>query len=588
MKIYQGSGLVAVKADAEIVPIQIDGASRSHLSYLKGKVRRQWFPRISLTVFPPVKLEGGDVDTKLYDIMAGMAFKTAPKSGLLFESLCESAKIHGRSTPILGDPLSGTINYRMLISRALALGPIVAGEGSSPIGIMLPNSVGAAVTFFALQARHRCAALLNFSLGAATLAGTCSTAGISRVWTSRKFIEEAKLDETVRALLDAGVGVCFLEDIKKDITLGIRAFVASWVPESLFSRSPAKPSDQAVILFTSGSSGAPKAVVLSHENLLSNVWQLLTMVDFNRNDKVFNVLPVFHSFGLTGGTLAPLMGGVPAYMYPSPLHYRIIPELVYQTGATILFGTNTFLNGYSKKAHPYDFYSLRYIFAGAEKVRDETRAAWSENFGVRILEGYGATECSPALCINSPMFNKHGTVGKFLPGIEWRIAPVPGVVTGGRLWVRGPNIMRGYYLPEQPSVLVPPEDGWYDTGDIVEIDTEGFVKIVGRAKRFAKIGGEMVSLSAVEDLASSTWPGALSVALAEAHETKGEELVLLTDAPDPQRKDILSKAQEAGVSELLVPKIIISAQIPTLGTGKPDLVKITEEWKTGGISKALS
>jgi acyl-CoA synthetase (AMP-forming)/AMP-acid ligase II len=268
-----------------------------------------------------------------------------------------------------------------------------------------------------------------------------------------------------------------------------------------------KADDPAVILFTSGSEGSPKGVVLTHRNILSNAAQAASRIDFHSGDKVFNILPVFHSFGLTAGTVLPLISGVPVYFYPSPLHYRIVPELIYASNATIIFGTDTFLNGYARTAHPYDFRSIRYIFSGAEPVKASTRETYMEKFGLRILEGYGVTETAPVVSINTPMFNKSGTVGKIMPDMEWKLEPVPGIDEGGRLYLRGPNVMAGYLRAENPGVLETLPDGWHDTGDIVTIDEEGFVKIRGRAKRFAKIGGEMVSLAAVEALAGQLWPG---------------------------------------------------------------------------------
>ena len=199
------------------------------------------------------------------------------------------------------------------------------------------------------------------------------------------------------------------------------------------------------------------------------------MIDFHGGDIVFNAMPMFHAFGLTGGTILPLVSGVRTFHYPTPLHYRIVPALIYDTDATICFGTDTFLNGWARYAHPYDFYAMRYIFAGAEKVREETRHLFADRFGVRVLEGYGATETSPVLALNTAMQCRPGTVGRFLPGIEWRLEPVAGIETGGRLHVRGPNVMLGYLRETAPGVLEPPEDGWYDTGDIVSVDDAGFV-----------------------------------------------------------------------------------------------------------------
>src|SRR5205814_7226315 len=224
--------------------------------------------------------------------------------------------------------------------------------------------------------------------------------------------------------------------------------------------------------------------------------------------------------------------GVRVYLYPSPLHYRTVAELIYAVNATIMFGTDTFLAGYARAAHPYDFRSLRYVLAGAEPVKEATRRTYMEKFGLRILEGYGVTETAPVLAINTPMFNRFGTVGRLMPGMTARLEPVPGVAEGGRLYVSGPNVMLGYFKTENPGVLEPPPEGWHDTGDIVTIDPQGFVAIKGRAKRFAKIGGEMISLAAVETLAAELWPDALSAVAAVPDPRKGERLILVTQKKD--------------------------------------------------------
>jgi len=330
-----------------------------------------------------------------------------------------------------------------------------------------------------------------------------------------------------------------------------------------------------VILFTSGTEGTPKGVVLTNRNLLANAAQAAARIDFGRRDKVFNVLPVFHSFGLTVGLVLPLVSGVRVYLYPSPLHYRIVPELIYASNATILFGTDTFLNGYARAAHAYDFRSLRYILAGAEKVKDTTRKIYMEKFGLRILEGYGVTETAPALALNTPMFNKFGTVGRILPGMEARLEAVPGIDEGGRLYVRGPNVMKGYLRAENPGVVDAPHEGWHDTGDIVTIDPEGFVAIKGRAKRFAKIGGEMVSLAAVEGLASELWPDAISAAATAPDLRKGERIVLATTQKSATRADFLAHAKSKGATEMMVPaEVLVLQQMPLLGSGKVDYVAL--------------
>jgi acyl-[acyl-carrier-protein]-phospholipid O-acyltransferase/long-chain-fatty-acid--[acyl-carrier-protein] ligase len=370
--------------------------------------------------------------------------------------------------------------------------------------------------------------------------------------------------------------VVYLEELRQRITpwLKVKAAIARRFATFLYARERVTPDETAVVLFTSGSEGMPKGVALSHANVLANREQVAARIDFSSQDVILNALPLFHSFGLTAGTLLPLLSGMRTFFYPSPLHYRIVPEMAYDVNATIMFGTNTFLAGYARFAHPYDFYSVRYVFAGAEKLKDETRRIWTDRFGVQIFEGYGATETSPVLATNTPIDARAGTVGRFLPGIEHALDPVPGV-EGGRLSVRGPNVMLGYLKHDRPGVIQPPATsrgpGWYDTGDIVTIDADGFITIQGRAKRFAKIGGEMVSLTAVEELAARAWPETQHACVSLPDFQKGEQLILVTTRVDAQRAELSARAKEEGMSELHVPKRIVHvAALPLLGSGKTD------------------
>jgi acyl-[acyl-carrier-protein]-phospholipid O-acyltransferase/long-chain-fatty-acid--[acyl-carrier-protein] ligase len=391
--------------------------------------------------------------------------------------------------------------------------------------------------------------------------------------SSRRFVELARLQVMVAAL-EPQVRFLYLEDVRRTLRLvdRVRGLVASVNPRAAHRRRTRATADSAaVVLFTSGSEGLPKGVVLSHANVLNNCRQLAAVVDFNPADIVFNALPLFHSFGLTGGLLLPVLSGVRTFLYPSPLHYRIVPEMVYETDATILFGTDTFLAGYARSANAYDFYSVRYIFAGAERVKDETRRIWAEKFGLRILEGYGATETSPVIATNTPMHYKAGTVGRLLPGLKMRLETVPGIDRGGRLIVSGPNVMLGYLRSEAPGVIEAPRDGWYDTGDIVEIDDEGFIRIVGRAKRFAKVAGEMVPLNAVEELVGTLWPGRGHAVIAVPDPRRGETLVLVTEQESPDRAALIAHAQSRGVPEIFVPRTILAVKkLPLLGSGKTD------------------
>src|ERR1700732_507766 len=440
------------------------------------------------------------------------------------------------------------------------------------IGVMLPNSNGAIVTILALMSAGRVPAMINFTAGAANILAACRAAQIDTILSSRAFIEKGKLTRLVAAI-EGEVRIVYLEDIRASVTFADRLRGLLNAEKPLV---PRKADDWAAILFTSGSEGTPKGVVLSHRNMLANTAQAAARIDFGREDKVFNVLPVFHSFGLTVGVVLPLVSGVRIYLYPSPLHYRTVAELIYGVNATIMFGTDTFLAGYARVAHPYDFRSLRYILAGAEPVKETTRKIFMEKFGIRLFEGYGVTETAPVLALNTPVFNRFGTVGRLLPGVEERVDQVPGIIEGGRLHVRGPNVMLGYLKTGNPGVIEPPPEGWHDTGDIVTIDAEGFVTIKGRAKRFAKIGGEMISLAAVEALAAEVWPGALSAVAAVPDVRKGEKLVLITQRPGAKRSDFQAFAKSKGAAELMIPaEIRVVDKVPVLGSGKLDYAGVT-------------
>lgn len=590
MKINEGPGLIADKADAPLVPIRIAGAEYTRLSYLKGIVRRRTFPRITLTVMPPVRFtlpEGlparqrrALAGQKLYDLMSNLIFETSLQNETLVEALLDARDIHGRK-PILEDISRKPITYTKMVQGMLLLGRHFAklAPPGGRIGLMLPGLNVTAISFFALLMYGRTPAMINFSSGAASIRAACLAASLTHIITSRKFIAQAKLDALVQDL-ERQVTLVYIEDLKITAFDKLRAVLQAPFARLIHYHQDVKSEDAAVVLFTSGSEGTPKGVVLSHKNLLANRWQVGARLDFSPRDVVLNALPLFHSFGLTGGLLVPLLAGAKTVLYPSPLHYRIVPLLAYDCNATILFGTDTFLSGYARMAHPYDFYSVRFICAGAEKVKDETRRIYADRFGVRILEGYGATETSPAISINTLLHSKAGTVGRLLPGMKARLTPVPGIEEAARLAVSGPNIMMGYLKVDQPGVLQKPETDaeghWHDTGDIVHIDGEGYITIKGRAKRFAKIAGEMISLGSVEDFVLRSWPGYMHAVISLPDPRKGEQLVLATTFATPEVSALMAAAKAEGQTELMVPKQIICVDnLPLLGSGKTDYVELT-------------
>jgi acyl-[acyl-carrier-protein]-phospholipid O-acyltransferase/long-chain-fatty-acid--[acyl-carrier-protein] ligase len=592
LKVFDGPGVILQKSGAEVIPVRIEGAEHSIFSMSKSKHRIRLFPKITLHILAPqlfIQLEHLPVNRhavsmRLFRLISDLTFANSFKSQTLFNALIEGVGIGIKNGSKIEDSNRTPLTYRQFIARCFILGrqikkQTVIGEY---VGVMMPTTIAGMVTFFALQAYRRIPAMLNFSMGFYNLLSACNTAGIKTIYTSRQFIETAKLDTLIEELRTAGLNIRYLEDFKLSIKLGhkLSGLIKGMFPALVYRLSGDKvsPDQTGVVLFTSGSEGIPKGVALSHANLLANCSQMKSRVDFTSRDVFFNALPIFHCFGLTAGSIIPLVSGIKCFFYPSPLHYKVIPGLVYQTGATIMFGTDTFLTGYARVADRHDFSSVRYIFAGAEKVKPETLRYWSETFGVKIYEGYGATEAAPVISLNCPLASSHGSVGMILPFMESKVVPVDGIAVGGRLQLRGPNIMLGYINADKPGSLIAPAGGWHDTGDIVTLDEYGFITIAGRAKRFAKIAGEMVSLTAVEGVAASIWPELLNAAVTRKCPRKGEQIVLFCEAEYAEKSTFIKKIHESGHSDLLVPHTVYpGAKIPILSSGKIDYVSLEQQ-----------
>jgi acyl-[acyl-carrier-protein]-phospholipid O-acyltransferase / long-chain-fatty-acid--[acyl-carrier-protein] ligase len=515
------------------------------------------------------------------DNVAASLYQAAAETESIPQALLAAMSRFGAAREIVEDQDRTALTYDRLLLGAMVLGRKLA-EGTAErenIGVLLPNVNGCAVTFFGLLFRNRVPVMLNFTAGLRNLQSACDTAEVKTIITARKFIENAKLDDLVAALGQTR-RIVWLDDVRAGI--GTIDKIMGALDAKLRARSLAakcRRDDPAVILFTSGSEGKPKGVVLTHGNLIANTRQIAAAGhDILRpEDIVFNPLPVFHSYGLTAGFLMGVLSGMKVVLYPSPLHYREVPRLIGKTKATILFGTDTFLVGYARAADKDDLGTIRYVITGAERVKEETRRLW-DPFGTTILEGYGCTECSPVLACNVPAMMKTGTVGPFLPAINWRLDPVEGIAEGGKLVVKGANVMAGYMLADRPGVIQPPADGWHDTGDIVTVDEDGCITIRGRAKRFAKIGGEMVSLAAIETMVADLWPGVNHVAVSLPDPRKGEQIILVTEQPNADRAALLAHAKAQGFPELWAPRaILVLEQIPVLGSGKIDYAGTSEE-----------
>jgi acyl-[acyl-carrier-protein]-phospholipid O-acyltransferase/long-chain-fatty-acid--[acyl-carrier-protein] ligase len=503
----------------------------------------------------------------------------APRRAL-FDALIDAADLHGRRTRIIEDLRRQVNTYGDLLKGSLALGRLTARftEPGERVGVLLPNLGATVCLVFGLASRGRVAAMLNYSSGVEALRVACTAATLRTVITSRAFIQAAHLDHLLAAL--EGCRVVYLEDLRETLTVADKLWIVRALLRPRSALPQQDPASAAVVLFTSGSEARPKGVVLTHDTMLGVMSQLRAVIDFGPDDKYLNALPMYHTFGLIACTLMPLLTGTRLFLYTNPLHYKVIPEYAYTRDCTYIFGTSTFLGNYARQAHPYDFYRTRFVISGGEKLNPEVSKLWFSKFGLRVYEGYGATECGPAMSLNTPLAFRTGTVGRFLSGIEHRIVPVPGIEEGGVLHVRGPNLMQGYMFSDAPGVLQLPRSelgaGWYNTGDVVSVDEEGFVTIHGRVKRFAKIAGEMVSLERVEHIAYHASPDFKHAALVEMTRT-GESTVLLTTDPKLDRITLLHAARQLNTQELAVARRVLKVDtLPLLGSGKVDYVTLKQ------------
>jgi acyl-[acyl-carrier-protein]-phospholipid O-acyltransferase/long-chain-fatty-acid--[acyl-carrier-protein] ligase len=585
MKLFDGTGFLLFKTNAKVITCYLRGAQRLHFS--PNPNRKSPFPNVSAhfsNILTPPKLEGlstvrarQKLTLWLYDAMVRQQFELemAASPPTILGQIVQTARRFPSAT-VLQDVSRKKLTLRRLLAGAAAIAEqwrqlLPPGPGER-IGVLLPNSNAVPVTLLSLWSISKVPAIFNFSTGVPTMLACAQLAGVKHIITSKTFLERARLN--LQTVADAGIRVIYLEDVRARISRlrQWRALArAMFHPQSLVGTQ--QRDSTAVILFTSGSEGAPKGVELTHRNLVSNIHQMLAVLDVMDCDRIFNALPLFHSFGLLGLLLG-LARGIFVFLYPSPLHYRIIPSLFYDLDCTIFFGTNTFLNGYARKAHAYDFRSLRMLIAGAEKLQEATANTWARQLGARVLEGYGATECSPAITINTLLNPRFGSAGRFLPGIQHRFEPVEGVAEGGRLWVRGSNIMRGY-LNAEPNARFQEQGGWYDTGDIARIDDDGFLYILGRLKRFAKVSGEMVSLTAAEEALAGAFPqygGRFQIAvLSRPDPQRGEALIVVSNEPKLNLEEVRAAIRAGGLSNLYVPREVkFLRDIPKLGTGKVD------------------
>ena len=582
MKLFEGTGFLLEKTNAKIITCYQRNAHR--LPYSKHPGWKKIFPRLTIHFGEPQstpqslsnRFDAREAYTQwLREQLMELQFRIEMKLGP--QDLLTAIASMGRARPksiVLEDVTGQRLNHRMVMVGSEVLSRKFQNLLSPEIervGLLLPNVNATPITLLALWRLGKVPAILNYSSGVSIMQTCSDLAGVKQIITSQAFLEKAGID--IQPMKKNGIEFIYLEEVRKKISVSTKLSILMKhkcrLGKSQFHITQDKT---AVVLFTSGSEGIPKGVELTHKNILSNLRQLLAMVDILDTDSIFNCLPMFHSFGLVVGTLLPLCRGLRTTIFPSPLQYRVIPTAVYNSNSTIFLSTNTFLNGYAKKAHPYDFRNVRYLLAGAEKIQQATSDTWARKFGIRITEAYGVTECSPGISANTKADNRFGSVGRILPDMKWKLEPVDGVKDAGRLFVKGPNVMKGY-LNKEANEAFQSLNGWYDTGDIVKVDEDGYFWIKGRAKRFAKISGEMVSLTAVEDALAGAFPNhgedCEIAVIAITDEDKGEKLIAVTNEPNLTTSEIRNAVADAGLINLCTPREIhVLKEIPKLGTGK--------------------
>jgi acyl-[acyl-carrier-protein]-phospholipid O-acyltransferase/long-chain-fatty-acid--[acyl-carrier-protein] ligase len=586
-KIVQGS-------NAPIIPVHLDGLWGSLFSFAGGRFFWKWPKKIldPVTVsFGAPMAPGASVQDVRSAILAleSAAYTLRPGArDLLHVRFIRSAKRRWFSF-CMADTTGVELRFGKALIGAFVLARWLKKNCSeqSMVGIMLPASVAGSLVNIAALLAEKIPVNLNFTAGPEFMRSAAAQCQIKTIITSRLFLSKANL-----APMD---GMVYLEDVRKTFGAGdkIAALLKALLPTRVLCRHyqrNQKAEDLATVIFSSGSTGEPKGVMLSHRNIVANVDAITQVIQFTRDDRIMGVLPLFHSFGFTGTLWLPVLAGFGALYHPNPTDAKTIGETVQKYRATLLISTPTFYAGYLRRCTKEEFATLRYVIAGAEKLREQIAAAYQEKYGLTILEGYGCTELAPVVSVNLPdvfhdkekqIGHKPGTVGHPLPGVIVKVIdpdserPLP---TGeaGLLLAKGPNVMLGYlHQPELTAKAM--RDGWYVTGDIAAVDEDGFIRITDRISRFSKIGGEMVPHMKIEELINEVLGNAGSVVTALADEQRGEKLVAFYVGNGMTREEIWSKLNQSKLPKLWIPKrenLYPIDSLPVLGSGKVDLKKI--------------
>jgi len=586
--------------DVPIIPVNLDGVWGSIFSFAGG--RFLWkFPR---HLPYPVRVTFGD---------ALPSTATSQEARQAVQDLSAEAfgrrKRHMRPLPrtflytarrhpfrfAMADGQTPKLTFFAALARTLFLARRLrkTWQGQEMVGVLLPPSIPGALVNLAAMLMGKVPVNLNYTASNETLESCARQCNLKTVITARAFLERVHVQPPAETI--------FLEDVAQKPRFSERlgaALACLLPPRSVQKYAGAERKtrleDIATIIFSSGSTGEPKGVVLTHYNVASNVEQLNQVFLLHSNDRIMGILPFFHSFGFTGTLCLPAATGIGVVFHPNPLDSRVIGALVNKYAVTMLLATPTFLNAYTRRCEPEQFGSLRFVMAGAEKLPDRIAQAFEDRFGIRPLEGYGCTECSPAVTVNTIDFRaasfrqvgaKRGSIGHPLPGMTVKIIDPETLQTlavnqPGLLLVRGPNVMQGYLnQPEKTAAVL--RDGWYNTGDIAMLDEDGFLRVTDRLSRFSKIGGEMVPHIKVEDklheLAAATEQ--LFVVTAVPDERKGERLMVLHTLPEEKLKETLELLAKCDLPALWRPRpdqFVRVEKLPYLGTGKLDLRRARE------------
>lgn len=601
MPFRRGMERIIKGVDVPIIPVNLDGVWGSIFSFAGGRFlwkfpRRIPYPvRVTFGKPLPPTTSSREVRSVVQDLGAEAFERRRRHMHTLPETFVYTARRHPLRFA-MADGQRPKLNYFSALVGTLALARRLRKHwhGQEMVGILLPPSVPGALVNFAAMLAGKVPVNLNYTVSNETLASCAEQCNLKTVVTARIFLEKVKIQPPGE--------VIFIEDVAKDPGFGEKLaamLAACFLPARLLVKFAgcerrASLDDIATIIFSSGSTGDPKGVVLTHYNIASNVEQLNQVFMLHADDRILGILPFFHSFGFTATLCLPVGAAIGVVFHPNPLDSRAIGALVSKYAVTMLLATPTFLNAYTRRCAPEDFGSLRLVMAGAEKLPERISQAFEDHFGVRPHEGYGCTECSPVVTVNTIDFRaaffrqvgaKRGSIGHPLPGIAVKVVdpetlqPV-GLDEPGLLLVRGPNVMRGYLnKPEKTADVL--RDGWYNTGDIARMDEEGFLRITDRLSRFSKIGGEMVPHIKVEDLLQEL-AGVTEqtfVVTAVPDEKKGERLIVLHTLEEERLEECLEKLGKSDLPALWRPRpdqFLRIETLPYLGTGKLDLRKARE------------